>query len=220
MKAAVALFPGSNCDRDAITALALVTGVRPATVWYQEPELPDVDLVVVPGGFTYGDYLRPGAMAARSPVMAAIAAHARAGRFVLGICNGFQMLCEAGLLPGALTRNAGLTFLSKPVPLTVAAGNSAFTARYAAGQAITLPIAHHDGRYVAGAETLERLEGEGRIAFRYGQNPNGSQGDIAGLFNAERTVLGLMPHPERAVDPALGGTDGRGIFESLAEALS
>ena len=220
MKSAVIVFPASNCDRDAATALTQMTGQAPAMVWHQDSELPDVDLVVLPGGFSYGDYLRCGAMANQSKIMTAIKAHADRGGAVLGVCNGFQVLTEAGMLPGALMRNAGLKFVCRPVPLTVEETQSSFTRHYDKGQEITIPVAHGEGNYYADDETLDRLEGEGRVVFRYRDNPNGSARDIAGILNEKRNVLGLMPHPERVVDPATGGTDGRALFQSLIEALS
>jgi phosphoribosylformylglycinamidine synthase len=220
MKSAVIVFPASNCDRDAATALKDMTGKAPAMVWHQDSELPEVDLVVLPGGFAYGDYLRCGAMAAQSQVMKAIKAHAEKGGAVLGICNGFQVLTESGLLPGALMRNAGLKFVCKPVILSVEETQSAFTRKYEKGQSVTFPVAHGEGNYYADGDTLDRLEGEGRVMFRYQDNPNGSARDIAGILNPKRNVLGLMPHPERMVDPMTGGTDGRALFQSLIEALS
>ncbi|HEX4104649.1 MAG TPA: phosphoribosylformylglycinamidine synthase subunit PurQ [Rhizomicrobium sp.] len=220
MKSAVIVFPASNCDRDAATALKDMTGNAPAMVWHQDSELPEVDLVVLPGGFAYGDYLRCGAMAAQSQVMKAVKAHAEKGGAVLGICNGFQVLTESGLLPGALMRNAGLKFVCKPVTLSVEETQSAFTRKYEKGQSVTFPVAHGEGNYYADGDTLDRLEGEGRVMFRYQDNPNGSARDIAGILNQKRNVLGLMPHPERMVDPATGGTDGRALFQSLIEALS
>ena len=220
MKSAVIVFPASNCDRDAQVALTEMTGKAPAMVWHRDSELPDVDLVVIPGGFSYGDYLRCGAMAAQSPVMRAVRAHAERGGAVLGICNGFQVLTESHLLPGALLRNAGLRFVCKPVPLTVEETQSAFTRRYDKGQTVVFPVAHGEGNYFADEETLDRLEGEGRIAFRYQANPNGSARDIAGILSQKRNVLGMMPHPERVVDPLTGGTDGRALFQSLIESLS
>jgi phosphoribosylformylglycinamidine synthase subunit PurQ / glutaminase len=220
MKSAVIVFPASNCDRDAATALEDMTGQKPAMVWHQDSQLPDVDLVVLPGGFSYGDYLRCGAMANQSSVMKAVKAHAEKGGAVLGICNGFQVLTESGLLPGALMRNAGLKFICKPVTLSVEETQSAFTRKYDKGQSVTFPVAHGEGNYYADDETLNRLEGEGRVMFRYKANPNGSARDIAGILNEKRNVLGLMPHPERVVDPATGGTDGRALFQSLIEALS
>jgi phosphoribosylformylglycinamidine synthase len=220
VKSAVIVFPAANCDRDAQTALADVTGKAPAMVWHQDSALPEVDLVVIPGGLSYGDYLRCGAMASQSPVMRAVKAHADKGGAVLGICNGFQVLTESGLLPGALMRNAGLKFICKPVALRVDESQSAFTRKYANGQTVTFPVAHGEGNYYADDATLDRLEGEGRVLFRYRDNPNGSARDIAGIVNEKRNVLGLMPHPERVVDAALGGTDGRALFESLVESLS
>jgi phosphoribosylformylglycinamidine synthase len=220
VKSAVIVFPGSNCDRDLAVALEQVTGSRPAMVWHRESELPaGLDLIAVPGGFSYGDYLRSGAMAARSPVMGAVKAAAERGVAVLGVCNGFQILTEAGLLPGALMRNAGLHFVCRDVPLTVANSQTAFTSRYEAGESVTIPVAHHDGNYQADPETLERLEGEGRIAFRYDDEVNGSARSIAGIVNEAGNVLGMMPHPERMVEPAHGGTDGRRLFEGLLEAV-
>ncbi|HRE60204.1 MAG TPA: phosphoribosylformylglycinamidine synthase subunit PurQ [Micropepsaceae bacterium] len=222
MKAAVVVFPASNCDRDAAVALEKITGRKPAMLWHGDATVPDgVDLIVLPGGFSYGDYLRSGAMAAHSPVMAEVKRRAKAGTPVLGICNGFQILTEAGMLPGALMRNAGLKFVCRPVKLKVETSQSIFTNKYAAGDVIEIPVAHHDGNFFADDETLDRLEGEGRVAFRYaeGTNPNGSARDIAGIFNESKTVLGLMPHPERVIEPLLGGTDGRAVFESLMAAI-
>jgi phosphoribosylformylglycinamidine synthase len=220
MKSAVIVFPASNCDRDAATALEQITGNKTAMVWHQDSELPDVDLVVLPGGFSYGDYLRCGAMANQSKIMGEIKAHAAKGGAVLGICNGFQVLTESGLLPGVLMRNAGLKFVCKPVALNVEETQSAFTRKYDKGQTITLPVAHGEGNYYADAATLDRLDGDGRVMFRYHNNPNGSARNIAGILNEKRNVLGLMPHPERVVDPLNGGTDGRGLFQSLIETLS
>ncbi|MER2509134.1 phosphoribosylformylglycinamidine synthase subunit PurQ [Amaricoccus sp.] len=220
LRAAVLVFPGSNCDRDLAVALRRA-GAEVAMVWHKEASLPaGLDLVAVPGGFSFGDYLRCGAIAARAPVMRAVTEFAVAGGHVLGVCNGFQVLIEAGLLPGALMRNAGLRFICAPVGLEVATTDCAFTAGYAAGARIALPIAHHDGNYFADPETLARLAGEDRIAFRYTENPNGSSADIAGILSANRRVLGLMPHPERAVDPAHGGTDGAAMFATLADRLA
>lgn len=220
MKCAVIVFPGSNCDRDLAVAFEAVTGVKPVMVWHRDTQLPDgVDLIGVPGGFSYGDYLRSGAMAARSPVMQAVAEAATRGAKVLGICNGFQVLTEAGLLPGALLRNAGGHFVCRDVALTVENAQSAFTSRYAAGEAISIPVAHHDGNYFADAETLDRLEGEGRVAFRYAERVNGSMRDIAGILNEGGNVLGMMPHPERVIEPAHGNSDGRRLFEGLVEGL-
>jgi phosphoribosylformylglycinamidine synthase len=220
MKSAVIVFPAANCDRDAKVALEQMTGQSPRMVWHQDSELPDVDLVVLPGGFSYGDYLRCGAMASQSAVMKAVKAHADKGGMVLGICNGFQVLTESGLLPGALMRNAGLKFVCKPVTLSVEETQNAFARHYEKGQEITVPIAHGEGNYYADEETLDRLEGEGRVVFRYRDNPNGSARDIAGILNEKRNVLGMMPHPERVVDPITGGTDGRALFQSLIETLS
>lgn len=220
MKSAVIVFPGSNCDRDLAVALEAVSGSKPVMLWHRETELPDgIDLIAVPGGFSYGDYLRSGAMAARSPVMRAVAEAAARGVFVLGICNGFQVLTETGLLPGALMRNAGIHFVCRDVSLTVENSQSAFTSRYATGEDIRVPVAHHDGNYVADAATLDRLEGEGRVAFRYGEPVNGSARNIAGILNEAGNVLGMMPHPERVIETAQGGTDGRRLFEGLAEGL-
>jgi phosphoribosylformylglycinamidine synthase len=219
MRAAVLVFPGSNCDRDLAVAFR-AAGFETHMVWHKDASLPEgVDIVGVPGGFSYGDYLRCGAIAAQSPVMRAVADHAGRGGYVLGICNGFQVLCETRLLPGALMRNAGLKFICKMQGLTVRTVDSAFTAGYKQGQEITLPIAHHDGNYVADPDTLAALAAEDRIAFTYQGNPNGALADIAGILSPNRRVLGLMPHPERVVDPAHGGTDGAPMFRSLAEAL-
>ena len=214
MKAAVITFPGSNCDRDLVVAFE-VAGFEVERVWHKETDLPrGVDVVGIPGGFSFGDYLRCGAIAARSPIAAAVHGHAARGGYVLGICNGFQVLTETGLLPGALMRNAGLKFVCKVVRLRVDAVTD-FTQSYGLGSEISLPIAHHDGNYTADADTLARLEGEGRVTFRYTNNPNGAAGDIAGIVSDNRRVLGLMPHPERAIDARLGGTDGAGVFGSL-----
>jgi phosphoribosylformylglycinamidine synthase len=221
MKSAVIVFPGSNCDRDLAVALREVTGQDVAMVWHGDSSLPDgIDIIGVPGGFSYGDYLRSGAMAARSPVMRAVADAAAKGVAVLGVCNGFQVLTEAGLLPGALMRNAGLNFVCRDVDLTVANSQTMFTARYDDGEAIRIPVAHHDGNYTADEATLERLEGEGRIAFRYAGNVNGSARNIAGIVNDAGNVLGMMPHPERMIEAAHGRTDGRRLFEGLLEALA
>lgn len=216
MRSAVIVFPGSNCDRDLAVALREVTGSAPAMVWHTETELPQgLDIIGVPGGFSYGDYLRSGAMAARSPVMRAVGDAAAAGRIVLGICNGFQVLTETGLLPGALMRNAGIRFVCRDVGLTVANSQTVFTSGYDAGEAITVPVAHHDGNYFADEDTLDRLEGEGRVAFRYAEPVNGSARDIAGIVNDAGNVLGMMPHPERMIGPEHGGDDGRRLFEGL-----
>ena len=220
MKAAVVVFPGSNCDRDLAVALHAATGAAPAMIWHRDTELPDdLDLIALPGGFSYGDYLRSGAMSARSPVMRAVVDAAARGVAVLGVCNGFQVLTESGLLPGALMRNAGLDFVCRPVALEVANSQTSFTSAYDAGETVTFPVAHHDGNYVADDDTLDRLEGEGRVAFRYAESVNGSARGIAGIVNAAGNVLGLMPHPERAAEAAHGGTDGRRLFAGLVAAL-
>ena len=220
MKSAVIVFPGSNCDRDLAVAIRDITGTAPTMVWHRETSLPEgVDLIALPGGFSYGDYLRSGAMSARSPVMAEVIAAAARGVAVLGVCNGFQVLTEAGLLPGALMRNAGLDFVCRDVKLTVANSQTMFSSRYDAGATITIPVAHHDGNYFADAETLDRLDGEGRVVFRYAEQVNGSARDIAGVVNAQGNVLGLMPHPERLIEAEQGGTDGRRMFEGLLAAL-
>jgi len=221
MNSAVIVFPGSNCDRDLAVAFRDVTGKAPAMVWHRETTLPDgIDVIGVPGGFSYGDYLRSGAMAARSPIMNAVAAAAERGVKVIGICNGFQILTEAGLLPGALMRNAGLNFVCRDVALEVGTSQSIFTSRYQAGETVTMPVAHHDGNFNADPETLDRLEGEGRVAFRYAGDVNGSARDIAGILNASGNVLGMMPHPERMIEAAHGRTDGRRLFEGLFELVS
>jgi phosphoribosylformylglycinamidine synthase len=229
MKSAVVVFPGSNRERDMIAALAAITGSPPLTIWYTETDIPSVDLIVLPGGFSYGDYLRSGAIAARAPVMRAIAERAAEGVPVLGICNGFQILCEAGLLPGVLMRNASLRFVCREVHLRVETADCLFTRRYAKGQVIRAPVAHGDGNYRCDADTLGRLNGEDRVAFRYveedGQasdaaNPNGSLDAIAGILNERRNILGMMPHPENLIEPLQGGTDGRALFEGIAEAVS
>ncbi|MEO0981099.1 MAG: phosphoribosylformylglycinamidine synthase subunit PurQ [Pseudomonadota bacterium] len=220
MKSAVIVFPGSNCDRDAEVALTQAYGRAPDMVWHKETALPDgLDLVVIPGGFSYGDYLRCGAMAANSPIIPALKAHAERGGYALGICNGFQVLTETGLLPGALLRNASLNFVCRPQGLKVESPNGAFTSAYEGGAEISIPIAHHDGNYVAEETTLDQLEGDGRVAFRYLGNPNGSARDIAGIVSENGRVLGMMPHPERAIGGHEGGADGRGVFESLAGAV-
>jgi phosphoribosylformylglycinamidine synthase len=229
MNAAVVVFPASNCDRDVAVALEAAMGKPPLMVFHKETEIPKVDLIVLPGGFSYGDYLRCGAMAAHSPVMREVAARAKAGVPVLGICNGFQILTEAGLLPGALLRNENLHFVCKDVHLRVETAQSLFTSGYATGQVVRFPVAHADGHYFADQRTLDGLEQNGQVAFRYVRpdgtvapdaNPNGSAHNIAGIFNRGKTVLGMMPHPERLADPALGGTDGKAMFEGLVEALS
>lgn len=229
MKSAVIVFPGINRERDMARALELVSGRRPHMVWHADTELPDVDLVVVPGGFSYGDYLRCGAIAARSPVMDAVRRHAAEGRLVLGVCNGFQIITEAGLLPGVLMRNASLKFICKTVHLRVDNAHTAFSSAYRPGEVFRTPVAHGEGNYFADPETIARLEGDGRVVFRYcdatGQtgphaNPNGAMNDIAGIVNERGNVLGMMPHPENLVEPLQGGTDGRGLFESLVAATT
>jgi phosphoribosylformylglycinamidine synthase len=221
MKSAVIVFPGSNCDRDLAVALEQVIGRAPAMVWHRDAELPEgTDFIALPGGFSYGDYLRAGAMAARSPIMRAVTDAAARGVPVLGVCNGFQVLTEAGLLPGALMRNAGLNFVCRPVALTVENSQSLFTAQYQAGETVHFPVAHHDGNYQADVDTLDRIEGEGRVAFRYAEEVNGSVRRIAGILNDSGNVLGMMPHPERALEPAHGRTDGRRMFEGLIEAVA
>jgi phosphoribosylformylglycinamidine synthase subunit PurQ / glutaminase len=229
MKASVIVFPGSNCDRDAAVALEAATGKPPSMVWHGDAELPKSDLIVLPGGFSYGDYLRSGAMAAHSPVMREVINRAKAGTPVLGICNGFQVLTEARLLPGVLMRNATLKFICKDVDLRVERTDTSFTGRYDKGQVVKFAIAHKDGCYFADDETLARLEGEDRVAFRYctpqgdvslEANPNGSRRNIAGIYNETGTVLGLMPHPERLAEPALSGTDGAKMFKGLVESLA
>ncbi len=229
MKSAVIVFPGSNCDRDAKVALEDVTGGDVVMQWHGDADMPDVDLIVVPGGFSYGDYLRCGAIAGNSPVMREVKKRADAGTPVIGICNGFQVLTEVGLLPGILMRNANLKFVCKDVHLSVETDSSVFTGKYKKGQVIRIPVAHHDGNYFADENTMNALNDDDRIAFRYvsadgkrgnGANPNGSMDDIAGILNEKRNVLGMMPHPERLVDDALGGTDGRPMFEGLLAAVS
>ncbi|WP_068074550.1 phosphoribosylformylglycinamidine synthase subunit PurQ [Novosphingobium lentum] len=219
-RAAVITFPGSNCDRDMAVAIEQVSGIAPHRVWHGDAELPEgLDFIALPGGFSYGDYLRSGAMAARSPIMQAVVRAAECGVAVLGVCNGFQVLTEAGLLPGALMRNAGIRFVCREVPLVVENNQSLFTAGYAADQRIVIPVAHHDGNYFADAATLDRIEGEGRVAFRYAEPVNGSARDIAGILNEAGNVLGMMPHPERMIEAAQGGIDGRALFEGAVRAL-
>ncbi|MEM6681758.1 MAG: phosphoribosylformylglycinamidine synthase subunit PurQ [Pseudomonadota bacterium] len=215
MKCAVIVFPGSNCDRDLAVALEHAAGQKPFMAWHQETALPDVDLVALPGGFSYGDYLRAGAMAAKSPIMREVINHADRGGLTLGICNGFQQLTECGLLPGALMRNRDLKFICKDVDLTVASTASPFLSALRKGGSVRYPVAHHDGNYFADADTLDRLEDEDRVAFRYAENPNGSQRDIAGILNERGNVLGMMPHPERLIADDLGGSDGAAFFAGL-----
>jgi phosphoribosylformylglycinamidine synthase len=229
MKAAIVVFPGSNRERDAEAALTQVMGKKPVMVWHRDTELPDVDLVLVPGGFSYGDYLRCGAIAAHSPVLREVKARADKGMAVIGICNGFQIITEAGLLPGVLLRNASLKFVCRNVGLKVETSQSLFTSRYEQGQVLSVPVAHHDGNYFADERTLDELEANGQVAFRYcsptgeignGHNPNGSARNIAGIFNRTKNVLGLMPHPENAMETLQGSTDGKALFQSMVGALS
>ena len=219
-RAAVITFPGSNCDRDMAVALEKISGTAPLRVWHGDADLPErLDFIALPGGFSYGDYLRSGAMAARSPIMQAVVKAAGAGVPVLGICNGFQVLTESGLLPGALMRNASQNFICRTVPLTVENNQSLFTSAYEAGETIRIPVAHHDGNFFADEATLDRIEGDGRVAFRYTEQCNGSRRDIAGILNATGNVLGMMPHPERAIEDVLGSSDGRRMFESVIGSL-
>lgn len=219
MHAAVVVFPGSNCDRDLAVALEAV-GAKVSMVWHKDSALPEgVDLVGIPGGFSFGDYLRCGAIAANSPICRSVAAHAERGGYVMGICNGFQVLTETGLLPGVLLRNAGLKYICQTVGLKVETSQSAYTEGYNAGDVIDIPIAHHDGNYFADDDTIARLQGEDRIAFTYTDTPNGARADIAGILSENRRVLGMMPHPERAADAVHGGTDGQALFRALAAAL-
>lgn len=221
LRSAVITFPGSNCDRDMAVALEAVSGTPAIRVWHGDAALPErLDFIALPGGFSYGDYLRCGAIASRSPVMRAVIEAAGRGVPVLGVCNGFQVLTESGLLPGALMRNAGITFVCRNARLVVENDSALFTSAYAKGQHLSIPVAHHDGNYFADDATLDRLEGDGRIAFRYAETINGSVRDIAGILNEKGNVLGMMPHPERAIDPAHGGTDGRALFESALNALA
>jgi phosphoribosylformylglycinamidine synthase len=229
MKSAIIVFPGSNREKDAEAALTRISGTPPVLVWHRDTELPKVDLVIVPGGFSYGDYLRCGAIAAHSPVLREVKTRAEKGMAVLGICNGFQIICEAGMLPGVLMPNAGLKFVCRNVNLRVETSQSLFTARYEKGQVLSVPVAHHDGNYTADEKTLDELESRDQVAFRYctpdgaldpAHNPNGSARSIAGVFNRTKNVLGLMPHPENAIDALLGSTDGQGIFQAMAEALA
>jgi phosphoribosylformylglycinamidine synthase len=220
MHAAVVVFPGSNCDRD-LTVAFRDAGARVSMVWHKDTDLPQgIDIVGIPGGFSFGDYLRCGAIAANSPICSAIASHAARGGYVLGICNGFQVLTETGLLPGALLRNAGLKYICKTVKLKVTTSATAFTSGYNAGDMLSIPIAHHDGNYYADDETIAELKDQDRIAFTYADNPNGARADIAGIVSANRRVLGMMPHPERAADPGHGGTDGQALFRALTQSLA
>ena len=217
MKSAVVVFPGSNCDRDCAVAVERSTGSRPAMVWHADSELPaGLDLIVLPGGFSYGDYLRCGAMAAQSPVMKAVVEAANRGVAVAGICNGFQILCEAGLLPGALLRNAALKYVCKPVELEVSNAQTRFTAGFGDRRTVTMTVGNGEGNYFADDATLDRLEAEGRVVFRYVENPNGSMRGIAGIVNERGNVLGMMPHPDRAFEPELGSSDGATLFQSIA----
>ena len=229
MKFGIVTFPGSNCDYDTYHAVVETLGEEAVMLWHKDHDLQGSDVVVLPGGFSYGDYLRPGAIARFSPIMQEVVQHAERGAPVIGICNGFQIACEAGLLPGALLRNASLKFVCAPIHLRVVSNDSLFTSRYERGQSIVLPIAHGDGRYSADDETLDRLEGEGQVVFRYAPsaleaeeayNPNGSMRDIAGIVNGAGNVLGLMPHPERAVDALLGSADGLPLFESILQRVA
>jgi phosphoribosylformylglycinamidine synthase len=230
MKSAVIVFPGSNREQDIADAIERSTGKQPLHIWHRDTELPsDVDLIVLPGGFSYGDYLRTGAIAARSPIMSEVKRRAERGTPVIGVCNGFQILCEAGLLPGVLLTNASLKFICRNVNLKVETSQSLFTQRYSTGQVLSVPVAHHDGNYFADPATLDRIEDKGQVAFRYcdeqgnvtaAANRNGSARNIAGVFNETKNVLGLMPHPENATDPLLGSTDGRGLFDALAEVVA
>jgi phosphoribosylformylglycinamidine synthase I len=223
MKSAVVQLPGLNRDRDMIAALTKISGKAPVTIWQTETQIPDdIELIVIPGGFSYGDYLRCGAIAARMPVMQAVRERAAKGVKVMGVCNGFQILLEAGMLPGALMRNASLRFVCREVKLVVENSDTVFTRAYEKGQVVRCPVAHHDGNYFADTETLARIEGEGQVVFRYTKdtNPNGSINDIAGIVNAQGNVLGMMPHPENLIEPAHGGTDGRGIFASALEVIA
>jgi phosphoribosylformylglycinamidine synthase len=222
MKSAVIVFPGSNRDRDMIAALTKISGTAPAIVWHKDTEMPDVDLIVIPGGFSYGDYLRSGAIAARSPIMDTVRERAATGVKVLGVCNGFQILTEAGLLPGVLMRNASLKFVCREVKLQAVNVDTTFTHGYAKGQIFRCPVAHHDGNFFADPETIKSIEANGQVAFRYaeGTNPNGSINDIAGIFNADKTVLGMMPHPENLIESAHGGIDGRAFFKGMLEQVA
>ncbi|MEP3891693.1 MAG: phosphoribosylformylglycinamidine synthase subunit PurQ [Hellea sp.] len=220
MRTAVITFPASNCNRDAAMALEKVTGEKPLMVWHRESELPQgIDFVVLPGGFSYGDYLRCGAMASRSPIVKDLVSKANKGLAIAGFCNGFQVLTEAGLLPGALMRNKGLKFVCRPEKLKITNSDSRYTSKYGAVTDVTFPVAHHDGNYYADDETLNKLEKQGQVVFRYADNPNGSARDIAGICNQAGNVFGMMPHPERAIDPLHGGTDGLDLFKSIIESI-
>jgi phosphoribosylformylglycinamidine synthase len=220
MKSAVVVFPGSNCDRDCAVAVERSTGSRPLMLWHGDQEMPgDLDLIVLPGGFSYGDYLRAGAMAAHSPIMAGVKTAAERGAAVVGICNGFQILCEAGLLPGALLRNASLKYVCKPVELDVTNAQTRFTAGFQGRRQVTMTVGNGEGNYFADEDTLDRIEGDGQVVFRYRDNPNGSCRDIAGIVNAKGNVLGLMPHPDRAFEPELGSADGALLFQSVAASV-
>lgn len=220
MRTAVITFPASNCNRDAAVALEKITGEPPVMVWHRESELPQgVEFVVLPGGFSYGDYLRCGAMASRSPIVKDLVAKANKGLAVAGFCNGFQVLTESGLLPGALMRNKGLKFVCRPEKLKITNSNSRYTSKYGSITDVTFPVAHHDGNYYADDETLNKLEKQGQVVFRYADNPNGSARDIAGICNEAGNVFGMMPHPERAIDPLHGGTDGINLFKSIIESI-
>lgn len=219
MRAGVVVFPGSNCDRDAAKALARATGRETTMLWHAQTELPELDLIVLPGGFSYGDYLRTGAMAAHSPIMKEVIARAKKGVRVIGICNGFQILCESGLLPGVLLRNESLKFVCRPVRLKVENNETDFTKLYQKGQTVSIPVAHGEGNYFAEPETIKKLEDKGAVVFRYIDNPNGSTHDIAGIMNEAGNVLGMMPHPERVAEPLHGCTDGASLFDSLVKAV-
>lgn len=229
MKFGVVVFPGSNCDHDAYHVISKVIGQPVDFIWHRDTSLDGYDCIVLPGGFSYGDYLRTGAIASHSPIMRSVVSFARSGGYVFGICNGFQILCESGLLPGALIRNSSLSFVCRHVDLRVERTDTAFTRDYARGQVLSIPVAHGEGNYVCDPETLARIEGEGQVVFRYvspagdvtpESNPNGSMNNIAGIISREGNVLGMMPHPERAAEEALGSTDGRGMFTSLASAIA
>ena len=218
MKACVITFPGSNCDRDMSVAIEKISNKKPIKIWHTQTEIDeDIDLIAIPGGFSYGDYLRSGAMSARSPIMNEVIRHAKKGAYILGVCNGFQILTEAGLLQGTLSRNKNLKFICKTVGLKVANSDSVFTSKYSKDESIQIPIAHHDGNFIADEETLKKIEENDQVAFRYSENPNGSLNDIAGIFSANKRILGMMPHPERAVDEKCGGLGGVKMFENLLQ---